>query len=412
MGPSAGPGIDRPVHPAAPTVLTLARALHACGVSAHRLEATLLAVGDRLGVELNVFSMPTGILVGFGPPEHGATALVRVQPARVDLERLSRLDAIADDLIAGRISQSAAVDLVQRLSAEPPRWGAAAQTLAHASAAAAFAVFFGGGPRELAASAAIGLITGAVSAALRPASPSGRLFELTASAAASAAAGAVSCVLGPFSHAVAVASGLILLMPGLSLTVGLNELAHRHLASGSGRLAGAAVVLLAMIFGTAVGARIGGLLPGAAASDAAPAPLPDWAVPPALIAAAAGFTVLYRGRPADAGWILLGAAVAWVGSRFGERLLGPQLGAFVAALTLGAAANLFARLLRRPAFLLLIPGLSVLVPGVAGYRSLACLLERDVFTGVDAAFSASLTAVALVAGMLFSNAVVDPRRTV
>src|SRR6185503_3812910 len=69
----------------------------------------------------------------------------------------------------------------------------------------------------------------------------------------------------------------------------------------------------------------------------------------ALLAAGLSFTVLLRARPRDAGWVLLAGVLATEGVRLGARLLGPQLGAFVGALLVGIGANLFARLLRRPA---------------------------------------------------------------
>jgi hypothetical protein len=41
---------------------------------------------------------------------------------------------------------------------------------------------------------------------------------------------------------------------------------------------------------------------------------------------------------------------------------------------------------------------------------MASLLERDVVTGIDTAFTMLLAAVSLVAGLLIANAVVPPRR--
>jgi uncharacterized membrane protein YjjB (DUF3815 family) len=91
-------------------------------------------------------------------------------------------------------------------------------------------------------------------------------------------------------------------------------------------------------------------------------------------------------------------------------LLGPELGVFVGAVTIGAAGNLYARLLNRPSAVTLIPGLLLLVPGSVGYGSFARFIERDVTTGLEAAFTMILIAVALVTGLLVSNVVVPPRR--
>jgi uncharacterized membrane protein YjjB (DUF3815 family) len=206
-------------------------------------------------------------------------------------------------------------------------------------------------------------------------------------------------------------------MPGMAVVGGLNELANKHLASGTARLAGAAVVLLALMFGTALGGRLGMLLPGRDAPQhlAEPAEadrLPPWAVVPALAAAAVAFGVLFRARPDQFLPILGASALALIGTLAGTRLLGAQLGLFVAGMLVGSSSNLYSRLLRRPAIVPLIPGLALLVPGVVGYRSLSALLDQQTLTGIATAFEMTIKATALVAGLLFSNSLVPSRRTV
>jgi uncharacterized membrane protein YjjB (DUF3815 family) len=45
-----------------------------------------------------------------------------------------------------------------------------------------------------------------------------------------------------------------------------------------------------------------------------------------------------------------------------------------------------------------------------GFRGMAPLLDRDTLTGVETVFAMFLVAIAIVAGLLISNAVVAPRR--
>ena len=56
------------------------------------------------------------------------------------------------------------------------------------------------------------------------------------------------------------------------------------------------------------------------------------------------------------------------------------------------------------------PAILLLVPGSVGYRSVSALLERNVVTGVEIAFSVVLTAIALVAGVLLANVLLPARR--
>jgi uncharacterized membrane protein YjjB (DUF3815 family) len=199
-------------------------------------------------------------------------------------------------------------------------------------------------------------------------------------------------------------------VPGFTLTVAMTELSTRHLVSGTARLTGALILFLIIAFGVALGSRISAELFGAP-QIAAVIPLPGWTEAVAMVAAPLAFTVLLRAEPRDAVWIVLAGAVAVVGGRLGARALGPELGVFVGALLVGTASNLYARLLNRPSTVTLVPGILLLVPGSIGFRSLASLLDREVVLGVETAFQMGLMAVALVAGILVSNIVVPPKRT-
>ena len=83
----------------------------------------------------------------------------------------------------------------------------------------------------------------------------------------------------------------------------------------------------------------------------------------------------------------MAGALGIAGSRAGAAAFGPELGAFVGALTVGVASNLYAYLLHRPASVTLVPGILLLVPGAIGFRSLSSLLDREVVTGVETAFT-------------------------
>ncbi|MFP2932509.1 threonine/serine exporter family protein, partial [Pyxidicoccus sp. 3LG] len=216
-------------------------------------------------------------------------------------------------------------------------------------------------------------------------------------------------VLGPLSVKVATVAGLIVLLPGLSLTVAINELATRHLISGTSRLTGAVLVFLQLGFGVALGSRLAMLLPPPLPIPLPPA-LPAWTQAVALALAPVSLGVLFRARPRDWGWIAAACTFAFAGSRLGALMLGPQLGAFVGALMLGIASNALARLRNLPSVTTLVPGLMLLVPGSVGFRSLSSLLERDVVAGVDTAFTMLMVSVALAAGLLSANALVPPRK--
>jgi uncharacterized membrane protein YjjB (DUF3815 family) len=91
-------------------------------------------------------------------------------------------------------------------------------------------------------------------------------------------------------------------------------------------------------------------------------------------------------------------------------VFGSELGAFLGALVIGGASNLYARVTDRPALVPATPGLLLLVPGSLGYRSLTSFLDREPVAGAEWAFSTGLVAVSIAGGLLAASALLPPRR--
>ncbi|HEX4955679.1 MAG TPA: threonine/serine exporter family protein [Thermoanaerobaculia bacterium] len=395
-------------------LITLARALHSLGSPAHRLEGSLAQIASGLGVPGQFFATPTAIFAALGEGEANETILIRAEPGSTDLERLCLVEDVMQDVEARRMTPREARERVDAVMAGPDRYPSALVPLAFALASAAAARFFGGGVPEVVTAGAVGLVIGLLSLLPGPLPAFRGLFEAVAAVVAAATATALSRpegfagLPGVAGHVVILA-GLIVLIPGLSLTVSMTELATRNLVCGSARLAGALTVFLTLGFGVALGQWLGRAAFGLAVA-LEPVALPAWTELPSLMVSAAAFLVLFRARPRDYGWILLAAWGALAGARLGSQLLGPQLGAFFGALLVGSGSNLLARLRGRPAAVTQLPGLMLLVPGSLGFNSVASLLAEDVQVGVQAAFTMTLVAAALVTGILLANVVVPPRR--
>jgi hypothetical protein len=91
-----------------------------------------------------------------------------------------------------------------------------------------------------------------------------------------------------------------------------------------------------------------------------------------------------------------GDPLAVTASAVGRALFGPPAGTFVAALSIGTAGGLLAIPLRRPSLVFIVPGVLMLVPGSAGFNSLLHLLTGQTVSGIDAGFSAFVTAMAIL----------------
>jgi uncharacterized membrane protein YjjP (DUF1212 family) len=408
-------------------LLKFARLLAEAGLPAHRVEENVLQLAQRFGTPVEVFAVPTNVWLSFPRPDGPAAFMQRVHAGPVDLERLAQLSSVADDVIRGRATGNEANARIDAVCAVPPRWKPLAVVVAYIFSAIAFAAFFGGGTKELIVSSCVGLAAGAIAVGMQRTRTRNRLFELVAAAAAALVAGVADWVLGSYSDWIPLAAGLIILLPGIALVDAVEELAHGRLVAGGARMAGVGVVFLALTFGAVFGTAVAELLPDAP-RVAAVAVLPDsmlnalspppyWCLAVAVVLVALGSTVRFRARPRHVFIIFTASAVALVASRTGaavaERLAGqeagPFAGAFVAALALGLVADLYAWIGRTSPELVLTPGLAVLVPGSFGVRSFEKLLTKATVEGINESFHMFLIAMALVAGLLFSSALVRDR---
>jgi uncharacterized membrane protein YjjB (DUF3815 family) len=263
---------------------------------------------------------------------------------------------------------------------------------------------------DVAASAVIGLMIGllCVASSSRP-----RLHEASDAIAALLAtltASAIAAFLTPLSLQTVVIASLIVLMPGLMLTTAVAELSSQNWASGTARFAGATVVLLKLTFGTIVATQVAHALGWQPQLISAPQ-LPAWAEWVGLLVGSAAFAVLFGAARRD---FLVVMAGAWIG--YGLTRLGGQIpglsseafagGVFLAGLGVAMVSNAFGRIFR----LLRVSGIILLVPGSVGFRSLNFVMERDVVLGLDTAVAVLSALIALVAGLLFGNLLVPPRR--
>ena len=388
-------------------VLKLGRALQAYGTPAHRLEDTLEAVARRLGFEAQLFGMPTGFLASFGAGAQGRTFVQRVPPQDVDLARLDDTYAVTDALLGGRIGPDEASRQLDAIAGRRPRFGDAMEIAAFALVSACFGVLLGGGWRDLAAAGAIGATLGALHRLTLRVQTLARLFLVVAALVGALLAQVLAWRSGGFSPQIAMLAGLIMLLPGLSLTIALNELATGNLVSGTSRFAGALVVLLQLAFGAAIGQKLGGFLNPAAGILH---PAPAWLQWPCLLLAPVAITVLLKGRMRDLRWLWAIGFAAYGGTLLGSKLFGPETGLGLGALLAGLGSNAFSRLRRRPSLVALLPTLFLLAPGSVGLRSFAFLAQNDVYSGMDAAFRTAFLAFALVTGLLIANAALPPRR--
>ncbi len=331
--------------------------------------------------------------------------MLRLDPARPNLRKLALLNEIFDELQAGKITLDTATAHLRSIDERCPPPNAIASLFALAGVAMGVAVLLGGGIHELLVAALIGACTGVLSFFTTRNATMDRLFQFFAAFAATLIVAAYTHFVAPVNLYIAIVAGVVVLLPGYSLTLALHELANQELIAGTARLGRVLAILLAL----GCGAILGFAVVGASilhTGDVRPHPVGPMYWVPAIVLLSVGLSIELDARLRDYPWVFLASFVA-LGTTFYFNLLPlHQVTPFIAALICGLVANGGARYLRVPQPIMLVPALHVLVPGSLSYQSVLWIVSRDYSDAATLATSAVLSAILIVAGLLLSQLLV------
>ena len=392
----------------------LAKRLHQYGTTTTRLEASVESLSQKLGLDTQIWSSPTGILLSFRDAAHPEASelrvseVLRLSPGETNLRRLVDTDEVAERVFRGKMSVSEGYASLRAIEPERPRYPPL--VLGFAFAAASVAAVLKARPIDIVAAASIGALTGVFFVISRRVPHLRPGVEAMAAFSSTLLATLASAYVLPLSLPSVTLAAIVVFLPGLALTTAVSELSSQHLVSGVARLAGALTVLLKLTFGAVAGSEVAKAL-HVPLRTVRPGASPDWVEGVALLCGAFSYTLLLRPHKRHR-WLVMGAAVlGYLSARVGSESFGPQFGVFLAGLVVSATSNLFARLKNKPSALVRIPGILLLVPGSVGFRSLFFVFDGQVMQGINTASSLVVLLTTLVAGLLFGDLLIPPRRS-
>lgn len=396
-------------------MVELAERLHRYGTTADRLEGALTAVASRLGVGCEPWSNPTGLILTFRDPARATglrdlTRVLRLSPGEVDLHRLAETDRIAEEVLVGSLHPVEARTQMRALDAPPTPAMQRAEVMAFGLAAASVAGLLRLPWLDIGVAGATGLLIGVLAQLAESKARVRSGFEALAGVLAGLVAVLVGSFVAPLNQNTVIIASLVVLLPGLTLTNAVSELTGQQLVSGTARFAGALTTVLKLGIGVLVALYaldLAGLDPGVHASR----PQPQWIEWLALALASFAFAVLFRASYRDYLRVMAAAALGYLISRFAGQAAGAPAGVFLAALAMTAIGNAYARWWHRPGAIIRVPGIIMLVPGSTSLRGLLSLMQhQDVGAGQVALLAVMNALAALVAGLLFGNLLLPPRR--
>jgi len=264
---------------------------------------------------------------------------------------------------------------------------------------------------DIATAGVAGLLIGLLDYASRGFPQMREAGDALAGMIAAAVATLVAAFVAPLNLNTVIISALIVLVPGMSLTNAVNELASQHLVAGTSRFAGAMATLMKLTVGGAVAlgiANFAGIEPQVRALR----PQPAWVEWGAVVTASWAFAALFRSGRRDIALVMAAAIAGYQISRLGGQWLGSPIGVFLSALVITVAGNGYAQWRNRPGALIRVPGIIMLVPGSTSLRTLlVAVQQQDVVAGQQAAITVLNVLLALIAGLLVGNLLLPARRS-
>ncbi|WP_251358603.1 threonine/serine exporter ThrE family protein [Kangiella sp. TOML190] len=390
-------------------MLRLVKALHTYGVPTYELETLMAQVANQLDYGVQVIAVPTSITMTFMEDEETPhTYVIRSNSGEVNVDKLRSTMEVAHAVINGDMTAEEGAQELNHISTSKPLHNKIWMVFCFSLVSAAIARIFNGGWQEVIAATFIGLIVGIlVNNSPRIQSVSS-LMPAMCAFLASFISFAFNKWLGLHSTYIPIVAGIIILVPGMMLTIAMAELATQNLVSGTSRLIGAGMIFIQMGFGVAIGSQLANYFFPSAVLPAFN-PLPNWTLWVALLATSWSFTILFQTRWRELPWIIVATFIAYYVSRWGVAQLGPTTGAFLGALSVGLFANLAYLVKKVPTAAIMMPGLIILVPGSVGFKSLTAILDHDIIGGIETAFNMTIIAISLVTGLLISSVATLPK---
>ena len=203
-------------------------------------------------------------------------------------------------------------------------------------------------------------------------------------------------------------ASVLFLIPGFPLFSSLLDLSRFDLFSGLSRLCYATTVICTATMAATAVSLITGLQP-LPPDPATPNLLWYLEATGATIVGIAGFAILFNSsRRMAITATTIGTVANMVRLVCAEAGLQPQFAAFIGALVVGLLGALLTKRISIPRITITVPASVVMIPGTAIYRTVYYLNSGDIDSGVGTAASASLSIIAIGAGLVVARMLTDP----
>jgi uncharacterized membrane protein YjjP (DUF1212 family) len=360
---------------AAHCVLQLARILLQNGADTGRVQGAVTRFATALGYEIRLVISYEAVILTLVSGERFITKIgSRIPAMNVGMSKAAGAMHVLDSIEAGRIDLAEAAAALETLEHGPALYDRYLVALALGMTAAALSRLFGGDWAAFLAcwvAATIGTVA-RQDFGKRGFNPV--VVSFLAAIISGLLGGLGARLLGSGTPALCLVAPGMVIVPGVPLINGVQDMLRNHANVGMARLGFAFFVIAAI----GLGLELGSLLSGVALPLNIPSgsvPIPEDAVFAAL--AAFGFVLLFS-VPLQLAWACAICGMASHTVRLAVmHYTGANIvvGTLVGALLAGGLAQVFARRLDAPAATFAFPGVVAMVPGIYGFRTIAGAMQ-------------------------------------
>ena len=399
----------------ADAVLRLGAMIMAAGTGGYRVIRAMKRAARALGFDrVEAVISVNNITCSFHKGELFRTIVVNRDNPAVDASRIEALENLSHHMGSSYTAEELHRELDQIEQRVGKRWPVWVQALAAGLACSGFAVLNHYPFLE----AVVVALAAAVGQIVRHLCARRHLNQLGTTAMAAVVASlmylfmakglAMVGIIDSPTFTTGYVASVLFLIPGFPLFSSLLDLSRFDLFSGLSRLCYATTVICTATMAATAVSLITGLQP-LPPDPATPNLLWYLEATGATIVGIAGFAILFNSsRRMAITATLIGTVANMVRLVCAEAGLQPQFAAFIGALVVGLLGALLTKCISIPRITITVPASVVMIPGTAIYRTVYYLNSGDIDSGVGTAASASLSILAIGAGLVVARMLTDP----
>ena len=399
----------------ADAVLRLGAMIMAAGTGGYRVIRAMKRAARALGFDrVEAVISVNNITCSFHKGELFRTIVVNRDNPAVDASRIEALENLSHHMGSSYTAEELHRELDQIEQRVGKRWPVWVQALAAGLACSGFAVLNHYPFLE----AVVVALAAAVGQIVRHSCARRHLNQLGTTAMAAVVASlmylfmakglAMVGIIDSPTFTTGYVASVLFLIPGFPLFSSLLDLSRFDLFSGLSRLCYATTVICTATMAATAVSLITGLQP-LPPDPATPNLLWYLEATGATIVGIAGFAILFNSsRRMAITATTIGTVANMVRLVCAEAGLHPQFAAFIGALVVGLLGALLTKRISIPRITITVPASVVMIPGTAIYRTVYYLNSGDIDSGVGTAASASLSIIAIGAGLVMARMLTDP----